>query len=129
MNVPMIRMNNISLEPGDWTLDEIIKDTKHGVIVETPKSWSLDDKRLNFHFSQEIAYEVVDGSRGRMLKNPAYHDMTPHFWNACDAVAGKSEWHLWGMPSCAKGEPVQIAHVSHGAAPSRFRDVKVGVDA
>lgn len=129
MNVPMIRMNNISLEPGDWTLDEIIKDTKRGVFVDTPKSWSLDDKRLNFHFSQQIAYEVVDGARGRMLKNPAYHDLTPHFWNACDAVAGKDEWHLWGMPSCAKGEPVQIAHVSHGAAPSRFRDVKVGVDA
>lgn len=129
MNVPMIRMNNISLEPGDWTLDEIIKDTKRGVFVETPKSWSLDDKRLNFHFAQEIAYEIVDGSLGRMLKNPAYHDLTPHFWNACDAVAGKDEWHLWGMPSCAKGEPVQIAHVAHGAAPARFRGVKVGVDA
>lgn len=128
-NVPMIRMNNISLEPGDWSLDEIIKDTKRGVYVETPKSWSLDDKRLNFHFAQEIGYEIVDGARGRMLKNPAYHDLTPHFWNACDAVAGKDEWHLWGMPSCAKGEPTQIANVAHGAAPSRFRNVKVGVDA
>ncbi len=128
-NIPLVRMVNISLDPGDWTLDEIIKDTKHGVFMEQPKSWSLDDKRLNFHFSTEYAYEIEDGSITKLLKNPAYTDMTTHFWNACDAVSGKQdgEWHLWGMPSCAKGEPIQIAHPAHGAAPARFRDIKVGV--
>lgn len=128
-NIPMIRMNNISLRPGDWTLEEIIRDTKRGVLLDTPKSWSLDDKRLNFHFAQEIGWEIEDGAITRVLKNSAYHDMTPHFWNACDAVAGKDQWHLWGLPSCAKGEPVQIAHVAHGAVPARFRNIKVGVDA
>jgi len=128
-NIPLVRMVNINLEPGDWTLDEIIRDTKDGIFMESPKSWSLDDKRLNFHFSTEYAYEVKDGAITRLLKNPAYTDMTTHFWNACDAVSGKGagEWHLWGMPSCAKGEPVQIAHVAHGAAPARFRNIKVGV--
>jgi TldD protein len=128
-NIPLVRMVNISLDPGDWTLDEIIKDTKDGVFMEAPKSWSLDDKRLNFHFSTEYAYEIKDGSITKLLKNPAYTDMTTHFWNACDAVSGKGadEWHLWGMPSCAKGEPIQIANVAHGAAPARFKDIKVGV--
>lgn len=128
-NIPLIRMVNINLEPGDWTLDEIIKDTKEGIYMESPKSWSLDDKRLNFHFSTEYAYEVKDGEITRLLKNPAYTDMTTHFWPACDAVSGKGkgEWHLWGMPSCAKGEPVQIAHVAHGAAPARFKNIRVGV--
>ncbi|MDP3058924.1 MAG: TldD/PmbA family protein [bacterium] len=128
-NVPLVRMVNINLEPGEWTTDEIIRDTKHGIFMESPKSWSLDDKRLNFHFSTEYAYEIVNGEKGRLLKNPAYTDMTTHFWNACDAVAGKNkdEWHLWGMPSCAKGEPMQIANVAHGAAPARFRNIKVGV--
>ncbi|MGI6633516.1 MAG: TldD/PmbA family protein [Bacillota bacterium] len=127
-NIPLVRMTNINLEPGDWTLDEIIKDTKEGIFVDDPKSWSLDDKRLNFHFGQEIAYEIKDGSLGRMLKNPAYTGMTPEFWNSCDAVAGKCEWHIWGTPGCAKGEPVQVIHVGHGAAPARFRKVKVGVE-
>ncbi|MBT9133866.1 MAG: Metalloprotease TldD [Firmicutes bacterium] len=128
-NLPLIRMTNINLNPGDWTLDEIIKDTKHGIFMESPKSWSLDDKRLNFHFSTEYAYEVRNGAITRLLKNPAYTDMTTHFWPACDAIAGKGrgEWQLWGLPSCAKGEPMQIAHVAHGAAPARFRDVRVGV--
>lgn len=128
-NIPLIRMTNINLEPGDWTLDEIIKDTKEGIFVDEPKSWSLDDKRLNFHFGQEIAYEIKDGSLGRMLKNPAHTGMTPEFWNSCDAVAGKREWHIWGTPGCAKGEPVQVIHVGHGAAPARFRKVKAGVEA
>jgi len=126
-NVPLIRMTNINLEPGDWTLDEIIKDTKEGVFVDTPKSWSLDDKRVNFHFAQEIAYEVKDGSLGKMLRNPAHTAFTPEFWNACDAVANKNEWKVWGTPGCAKGEPVQVIHVGHGASPARFRGIKVGV--
>ncbi len=126
-NIPLVRMTNINLEPGDWSLDEIIKDTSKGVYVETPKSWSLDDKRWNFHFGQEVAYEIKDGCLGRMLKNPAHTGITPEFWNSCDAVAKKDEWHIYGMPNCAKGEPVQVAHVGHGASPARFRKVKVGV--
>ncbi|HHY18210.1 MAG TPA: TldD/PmbA family protein, partial [Firmicutes bacterium] len=126
-NLPMVRMTNINLEPGDWTLDEIIKDTKEGVFVDDPRSWSLDDKRLNFHFGQEIAYEIKDGSLGKMLKNSAYTGMTPEFWGSCDAVAGKDEWNVWGTPGCAKGEPVQVIHVGHGASPARFRKIKVGV--
>ncbi|MGE5653732.1 MAG: TldD/PmbA family protein [Bacillota bacterium] len=126
-NLPLIRMTNINLEPGNWTLAEMIRTTKEGVYMETPKSWSLDDKRLNFHFGCEIAYEIKDGKLGRMLKNPAYTAMTPVFWNSCDAVANQDEWQLWGMPSCAKGEPVQVVHVAHGASPARFQNIKVGV--
>lgn len=126
-NIPLIRMTNINLEPGDWTLEEIIRDTKEGIFVDTPKSWSLDDKRWNFHFGQEIAYEIKDGSLGRMLKDSAHTGVTPEFWNSCDAVAGKDEWCIHGTPGCAKGEPVQVVHVGHGAAPARFRKVKVGV--
>ena len=129
LNLPLIRMTNINLEPGDWTLAEMIRDTKHGLFFNTPKSWSLDDKRLNFHFGCEIGYEIVDGALGRMLKNGAYTAMTPDFWGACDAVAGGAEWHVWGTPGCAKGEPVQIAHVGHGAAPARLRRIRAGVGA
>lgn len=128
-NIPLIRMTNICLQPGDWTLEEMIKDTKHGVLMDGQKSWSLDDKRVNFHFGCEIGWEIEDGAITRMLRNVAYTDLTPHFWNACDAVANRDYWHCFGLPSCAKGEPVQIANVGHGAAPARFRGIKVGVEA
>ncbi|MEW6724747.1 MAG: TldD/PmbA family protein [Bacillota bacterium] len=125
--LPIIRMTNINLEPGDWTLEEMIKDTKEGLYLVTNKSWSIDDKRLNFQFGTEIGWEIVDGSLGEMVKNPTYTGITPEFWNSCDAVANRDYWHLWGLPNCGKGEPGQVAHVGHGAAPSRFRNVKVGV--
>jgi TldD protein len=124
--LPLIRMTNISLEPGTWTLDELVAATDDGLLLDTPKSWSLDDKRLNFHFSAEVAYEIKNGRPGRLLRDASYTDMTPHFWNSCDAVCNAQHWRLWGLPSCAKGEPVQVAHVAHGAAPARFRGVQVG---
>jgi TldD protein len=124
-HLPLIRMTNISLEPGDWSLAELIASTEDGLLLDTPKSWSLDDKRLNFHFGAEAAYEIKDGKRGRLLRDASYTDMTPRFWNSCDAVCDADHWQLWGLPSCAKGEPVQVAHVAHGAAPARFHNVMV----
>jgi len=124
-HLPLIRMTNISLEPGDWTLADLLAATDNGLFLDTPKSWSLDDRRLNFHFGVEVAYEIRHGRLGRLLRDASYTDVTPRFWNSCDAVCNADHWQLWGLPSCAKGEPVQIAHVSHGAAPARFRGVQV----
>ncbi len=123
--LPLIRMNNISLEPGAWALDDLIASTDDGLYLDTPKSWSLDDKRLNFHFGTEVAYEVKNGKLGRLLRDASYTDRTPRFWNSCEAVCQGGHWQLWGIPSCAKGEPVQVARVAHGAAPARFRGVQV----
>ena len=125
--IPLIRMTNINLEPGDWTLDEIIEDTKRGLYAGMVKSWSIDDKRLNFQFGTEIAFDIENGSLGRMYKNPTYTGITYEFWRGCDAIAGKNEWRLWGVPNCGKGEPMQAAHVGHGVAPARFRNVRIGV--
>jgi TldD protein len=125
--LPIIRMTNINLEPGDWSFDELVRDTKEGIYMETNRSWSIDDKRLNFQFGTEIAWEVKDGSLGRVLKNPTYTGITPEFWRSCDAVCDRKHWHLWGLPNCGKGEPPQLAHVGHGTAPARFRNVRVGV--
>ncbi|MCL6581274.1 MAG: hypothetical protein K6U08_06645, partial [Firmicutes bacterium] len=125
--MPLIRMTNINLEPGDWTLEEMIRDTKDGLLMEINRSWSIDDKRLNFQFGCEVAWEIKDGSLGEMVKNPNYTGITPEFWSSCDAVADRDHWRLWGTPNCGKGEPSQIMHVGHGASPTRFRKVRVGV--
>jgi len=125
--IPIVRMTNINLEPGDWTLEKMIRDTKDGILMETNKSWSIDDHRLNFQFATEVGWEIKDGSLGAMVKNPNYTGITPEFWGGCDAVAGKDEWRLWGTPNCGKGQPAQVAHVGHGCAPARFRGVRVGV--
>ena len=125
--LPLIRMTNINLEPGEWELDDLITDTKEGLFFDMNKSWSIDDKRLNFQFGTECAWEIKNGKLGKMLKNPLYTGMTPKFWNSCDAICNRKHWHIWGVPNCGKGEPMQVARVAHGAAPTRFRKVKVGV--
>ncbi|MDY0087699.1 MAG: TldD/PmbA family protein [Coriobacteriia bacterium] len=125
--IPLIRMTTVSLEPGEWSLDDLIADTDDGLYVETNNSWSIDDKRLNFQFACEIGWEIKNGKRTRMVKNPNYTGITPQFWNSCDAVCSRDHWQVWGLPNCGKGEPIQIAHVAHGASPARFRNVQVGV--
>ena len=123
--IPIIRMTNINLEPGTTPLADIIGDTKRGVYVETNKSWSIDDLRLNFQFGCEVAYEIVDGRLGQLLKNAVYTGSTPEFWRSCDAIADASSWHVWGLPNCGKGDPMQTMRVAHGAPAARFRGVEM----
>ena len=123
--LPLIRMTNVSLQPGAQTLDEVF-DIDHGIYMETNRSWSIDDKRYNFQFGCEIAWEIRRGKRVRMLKNPSYSGISTEFWNACDAIAGREHWTLWGVPNCGKGQPEQVMGTGHGASPSRFRKIKVG---
>ncbi|HET6498704.1 MAG TPA: TldD/PmbA family protein [Coriobacteriia bacterium] len=125
--IPLIRMTTVSLEPGEWSLDDLIADTDEGLYVETNSSWSIDDKRLNFQFACEIGWEIKGGRRTRMVKNPNYTGITPRFWGSCDAVCSSEHWRVWGLNNCGKGEPIQIARVAHGAAPARFRGIQVGV--
>jgi len=125
--IPLIRMTTVSLEPGTWALDDLIADTERGIYMETNNSWSIDDKRLNFQFACEIGWEIENGKLGRMVKQPNYTGITPAFWGSCDAVCSRDHWQVWGLPNCGKGEPIQVAHVAHGAAPARFRNVQVGV--
>jgi len=127
--MPLVRMTNLHLEPGEGSFDELIQDVAEGVYMETNKSWSIDDKRLNFQFGTQIAWEIRNGKLGRMFRDATYTGVTPIFWGKLDAVAGPEEWQLFGLTNCGKGQPGQEAHVSHGASPARFRGVEVGVSA
>tara|TARA_Y100000815_G_C13330560_1_gene495815 strand:+ start:91 stop:1533 length:1443 start_codon:yes stop_codon:yes gene_type:complete len=125
--IPMIRMTNVSIEPGTWKLDDLIADTDDGIFLEMNRSWSIDDRRYNFQFGTEVGYEIKKGKLGRLLRNTTYTGITPEFWNSCDAVCDADHWTMWGTPNCGKGQPGQIGHTGHGAAPARFRNVRVGV--
>jgi TldD protein len=123
--LPMVRMTNVGLEPGPHTFDEIIAATDEGIYMETNRSWSIDDRRLNFQFGCEVGYEIRDGQLGRMVRNPTYTGIGPTFWSSLDMLS--SEIVAWGTPNCGKGQPGQIGHTGHPAAPARFRNVRVGV--
>ena len=126
--IPLIRMTNVNLlpKPG-MTLDDIVADTDDGLYLASNRSWSIDDRRLNFQFATEVAYEIKGGRKGRLFKNPTYTGITYEFWRSLDAVGDESSYRMLGTPNCGKGEPGQGAHVGHGCSGARFRDVQVGV--
>jgi TldD protein len=125
---PIVRMTNVNLDPGDaGALHDLLADTGEGLLIETNRSWSIDNRRLNFQFEGEAAWEIKGGERGRLLRNPSYAGVTPEFWASCDAVCSATDWRLISLLDCGKGEPGQVMRVSHGSAPARFRDVQVGV--
>jgi len=126
--LPIVRMTNVSILPSEspLTLEQLIASTERGVLLETNRSWSIDDKRYNFQFGCEIGWEIAGGKRGRMLKNPSYSGITTEFWNSMDAICSRDQWTLWGTPNCGKGQPQQVMGTGHGAAPARFRNISVG---
>ena len=125
--MPLVRMTNLHLDPGEGSLDDLLADVDDGIYLATNRSWSIDDKRLNFQFGTQVAREIRKGKLGRLLRDATYTGITPVFWASMDALAGPEEWRLQGVTNCGKGQPGQTAHVSHGASPARFRNVQVGV--
>jgi TldD protein len=126
--IPLIRMTNVNLLPvPGMSLDEIVADTDDGLYLASNRSWSIDDRRLNFQFATEVAYEIKGGVKGRLFKNPTYTGITYEFWRSCDAVGDESSYVMLGTPNCGKGEPGQTAHVGHAVPGARFRNVQVGV--
>ena len=113
---PIVRMTNVSLEPGTVpTLADLVADTDEGLYLETNRSWSIDDRRLQFQFATELCREIRGGELGRLYRNGSYAGVTPRFWGSLDAICGPDEWRLWGLTNCGKGEPGP----GHGRLPRR----------
>ena len=126
---PLVRMTNFCLAPGKGSLNDLIKETEKGYLLDFTKTWSIDDNRNNFQFTTEIGWKIVDGEIVGIVREPTYFGITPEFWNSCDRICGAEEWEYQGTFNCGKGEPGQSLHLSHGVAPARFRHVVVNVKA
>ena len=126
-SVPIIRMINLSLLPGDDKFEDIIAATEDGLYVDGIKTWSIDQMRLNFQFTCQIGYLIKNGKMIEMVKNPTYQGITPNFWQSCDMIASEEYWKPWGVINCGKGQPGQVMMMTHGAAPARFKNVMTGI--
>ncbi len=126
-HIPIQRMPNISLKPGDkkLSLNDLIADTEDGIYIIGNGSWSIDMQRYNFQFTGQAFYEIKNGKINQMLRDVAYQGNTVDFWNSCDAICDESEYRLGGSFFCGKGEPGQVSPVSHGSSPARFRKIKI----
>src|SRR5438309_3959563 len=122
---PIVRMVNVSLDPGTTPYSDLLRGVETGLLMDAPASYSLDDKRQNFHFSTQSARVIRDGQLDGYVRGVSFQSLTPDFWGRCDLVA--DDWELHGFLSCAKGQPLQLMRVGHGAAHARLRDVPIEV--
>ena len=121
---PIVRMTNVNLEPGEEPLESLIEGVKDGLFLMTNRSWSIDQRRLNFQFETEIGWRIRNGKLAEVVRNPVYTGITPEFWARLDGLG--NDWTLWGLGNCGKGEPPQSMRTGHGTPSARFRKVRVG---
>jgi TldD protein len=125
--VPIERMTNINIDPGqDGSLDDIIKNTEKGIVLDGDRSWSIGSNREQFHFGTEIGWLVEDGEITEVVKNSTYKGDTVKFWNSLSAVGDRSTWQTVFVENCGKGQPNQIMQLGHGVPVCRFDDVRIG---
>ena len=127
-HVPLQRMPNVSLQPDperDTTLDDLISQVDHGIYIVGDKSWSIDQQRFNFQFTGQRFYRIRRGRLAGQLRDVAYQSRTPDFWGRMEGIGGPSSWRLEGAMNCGKGQPEQVAPVSHGCPPALFRRINV----
>ncbi len=126
LNVPIVRISNINLEPGKDSFEKLLSEVDDGIYMDGVKSWSIDDERRFFQFGCEIGWLIKGGKLTTPIKNPTYSGCTTEFWNNCTGIADRKSYRVWGTPNCGKGQPGQNARTAQGASPSRFDDIQVG---
>ncbi len=126
LHLPLIRITNVNLQPQQGTLQDLIAGVDHGLYLSGVKSWSIDDRRLEFQFAAQMGWVIRGGKLREVVRAPSFVGNTLDFWRSLDGVAGPEEWRIWGTPNCGKGEPGQTIGTAQGAAPARFRRVQVG---
>jgi len=126
---PFLRMPNVHLEPGPKgspTADQIIADTKDGVLIDGRGSYSIDQQRYNGQFGGNCFWEIKNGKKTRMVTDVTYNAITTDFWNNLDAIGGQDSWRMFGTGGDAKGQPTQTNSISHGSPYIRIKKIMVG---
>ena len=125
-NRPAIdRMANLNLEPGNAGLDTLIAGIEHGVLMDSNRSWSIDDSRNKFQFGCELGRLIQDGELGGLVRNPNYRGVSANFWRNLAAVGDSNTFETWGTPNCGKGEPNQTIQVGHASPACVFDQVEI----
>ena len=126
-HMPIQRMANVSLQPaaGGPDTEELIAGLDEGIYIVGDKSWSIDMQRYNFQFTGQRFYRISRGRLAGQLRDAAYQSVTTDFWNSMEALGGPQTYVLGGAFNCGKGQPMQVAPVSHGCPAAVFRGIRI----
>jgi TldD protein len=126
-HMPLQRMANVSLRPasGGPSAGDLIAGVEQGIYIAGDKSWSIDMQRYNFQFTGQRFYQIKSGRLAGQLRDVAYQAVTTDFWNSMEAVGGPGTYLLGGAFNCGKGQPGQVAPVSHGCPAVLMRGIRI----
>jgi TldD protein len=126
-HIPLQRMANVSLQPAPDgpSTEELISQVERGIYIKGDRSWSIDMQRFNFQFTGQQFHKIENGKLAGQLRDVAYQATTTDFWGSMEAVGGPQTYVLGGAFNCGKGQPGQVAAVSHGCPAALFRGVNV----
>jgi TldD protein len=126
-SMPLQRMANVSLRPAPDgpSTEELVAGVERGLFIVGDKSWSIDMQRHNFQFTGQRFYRIEGGRLAGQVRDVAYQATTTDFWNSMEAVGGPQTYVLGGAFNCGKGQPGQVAPVSHGCPSALFRGVNI----
>ncbi|MFI7133145.1 TldD/PmbA family protein [Nonomuraea sp. NPDC050153] len=126
-HMPIQRMANVSLAPAPDgpSTDELISGVERGIYIVGDKSWSIDMQRYNFQFTGQRAYKISHGKLAGQVRDFAYQATTTDFWQSMESVGGPGTYVLGGAFNCGKGQPGQVAPVSHGCPSALFKGVRI----
>lgn len=122
---PIDRMANLNLEPGEHPFDQLVASIERGVLMDTNRSWSIDDSRNKFQFGCELGRLIQDGELKGVVRNPNYRGISANFWRNLVAVGDGETFEVGGTPYCGKGEPNQAIAVGHASPACVFQQVDV----
>jgi predicted Zn-dependent protease len=122
---PIDRMANLNIEPGTATLDAMVANIEHGILMSTNTSWSIDDHRNKFQFGCEFGRLIENGKLTQVVKRPNYRGISASFWRSLSAVGDAGTREVFGTPMCGKGEPAQVIRVGHASPACVFSNVDV----
>jgi TldD protein len=122
--VPLIRMSNTVFDAGARPADDIVKEVDHGYYVAGHRTPSIAESRENFRISARGVYEIRNGELGRLYRDGGIAADSRDYLMNVDAVG--TDFRLYPIPNCGKGQPMQTKKLGNGGPTMRTRARVIG---
>ncbi|NNM02865.1 MAG: TldD/PmbA family protein [Nitrosopumilus sp.] len=115
--MPLIRMACTCIGNGDWNVNEMIKEVKHGYLISNMKIPSIDMKRHNWSISCQYAQRIENGMVTDLLRDVIVMGTAPEFFKSIDACG--DDFTVRPITNCGKGDPMQSMIMGNGGPSIR----------
>jgi len=120
---PQVRMGFTYIEPKDWNIEELIQDTKNGILCEDFLYGYTNPTTGNFQFKCKFSYKIENGEKKELMRDVALSGMILEVLKKISAVGDKN---TFGFSSGICGKGGQSVRVCDGGPYIRVDDITVG---